>query len=654
MSAIDANPPAMGEDSALHERLARTWSRPRGLWGWIGTTDHKEIARRYIATAFIFFALAGVTALVMRLQLARPENGLIEADTYNQLFSMHGTVMMFLFAVPVMEAFGLYMMPLMLGSRSVAFPRLASYSYWLFLAGGVMLYTAFVLNVGPETGWFSYVPLASAEYSPGKRTDIWAQLVTFSEVSGIALAVSAVATILKMRAPGMTLARMPLFAWATLVTAFMIIFAMPAVMLATSFLISDRLIGTHFYNQAEGSDPLLWQHLFWFFGHPEVYIIFVPALGMVSEIVRTFARRTIFGYPLMVLALIGTGFLSFGLWVHHMFATGLPELGNSFYTAASMAIALPTGVQIFCWIATMWDGRVRFSTPMLYVIAFIVTLVLGGLTGVMVASVPLDLQLHDSYFVVAHFHYVLIGGGVFPLLGAVHYWFPKITGRMMSEAWGKVSFWLVVIGFHATFFPMHILGLTGMPRRVYSYPEETGWGALNLFSSISAFVIALGVLIFVINAVASWWRGRLAGPNPWDAPGLEWAIPSPPPHYNFAHAPYVESRDPLWRAKEEGLAVMGGLSVDTREVLVTSVGSAHPETREASPPSSLWPFIAAIATTILFIASIFNEWSLVWLSIPFAIALIGWFWPRPSHTENISAEMRAHDEPQAKIEAVTR
>src|SRR3569832_2245670 len=469
MSAAYQRKVGKAEAEALHAQLEATWATGKGLWARLPTVDHKIVGRRYIVTGMVFFVLAGVLALLMRAQLATPQSGLISADRYNQIFSMHGTTMMFLFAVPIMEAMGVYLVPLMCGTRNIAFPRLNAYSYWVYLIGGIMIWIAFLLNIGPETGWFSYVPLAGPEFSPGKRTDFWAQMITFTEVSALAVAAELIATILKQRAPGMTLARMPLFLWSMLVTSFMIIFAMPAVMLASSFLISDRLVGTQFYNPVEGGDPLLWQHLFWFFGHPEVYIIFVPALGMVSSIVGTFARRTIFAYPAMVMALIGNGLLAFGLWVHHMFATGLPRLGDSFYTAASMTIALPAGVQIFCWIATLWDGKPRFKMPLLFVLGFVVIFVLGGLTGVVLASVPLDLQLHDTYFVVAHFHYVLIGGAVFPLFGGFYYWFPKITGRMLNERAGVWNFWLFFVGFNTAFFPMHILGLIGMPRRVYTY-----------------------------------------------------------------------------------------------------------------------------------------------------------------------------------------
>jgi cytochrome c oxidase subunit 1 len=628
----DAFLPA-GAEGDLHERLSRTWATPPGLWGVLTTVDAKTIARRYIVTALVFFVLGGILAALMRLQLSRPEQGLIDPDRYNQIFSLHGTTMMFLFGVPVMEAIGLYLIPLMIGARTMTFPRLNAFSYWIYLAGGVMIFVAFVLNIGPEAGWFAYTPLSGPEYSAGKRTDFWAQMVTFTEVAGLAAAVNMVATILKHRAPGMSLARIPLFVWSELVTAFMIIFAMPAVMLATSFLISDRLVGTHFYNAGEGGDNLLYQHLFWFFGHPEVYIIFLPALGMVSQIVATFCRRTVFGYPVMVLALIATGFLSFGLWVHHMFATGLPRMGESFYTAASMSIALPSGLQIFCWIATLWDGKPRFATPLLFVVGFIVTFVLGGLTGVMLSSIPLDLQVHDTYFVVAHFHYVLIGGAVFPLLGGIYYWFPKLSGRMPNERWGKVSFWLIFLAFQVTFFPMHILGLLGMPRRVYTYPGNMGWDGLNLLSSLGALVLAAGVGIYLLNLILSARKGPLAGPNPWDAGTLEWATTSPPPPYNFAYVPVVEGREPLWETGDQGLAVMEGLRADIREVLITSAGDARPDITEGSAAPSIWPFLAAIATTGLFIGSIFDEWALVWGSIPVTITLIGWFWPKPDHSE---------------------
>src|SRR5436305_4144841 len=421
------------EDAELRERLAYTWGRRPGIIGWLSTVDHKEIGRRYIITAFVFLALGGLLAAIIRLQLARPESHVLGPDRYNQIFTTHGSNMMFLFAVPVMEAMAVYLVPLMVGTRNIAFPRLNAFSYWIYLAGGALLWIAFALDMGPDVGWFAYVPLSGPQYGAGKRADIWAQMITFTEVSALAVAVELVVTIFKQRAPGMSLDRMPLFVWSMLVTSFIIIMAMPAIMIASTSLILDRLVGTHFFNPAEGGDVLLWQHLFWFFGHPEVYIIFLPAAGMVSTMVATFARRPVFGYLALVMALIATGILAFGLWVHHMFVTGLPRLGESFFTASSMAIAIPAGIQVFCWLATLWDGKPVFKTPLLFVIGFVFTFVIGGLTGVMVASVPFDTQVLDTYFVVAHFHYVLIGGAVFPLLGATYYWFPKITGRMMGE-----------------------------------------------------------------------------------------------------------------------------------------------------------------------------------------------------------------------------
>jgi cytochrome c oxidase subunit 1 len=402
---------------------------------------------------------------------------------------------------------------------------------------------------------------------------------------------------------------------------------MPSVALASGMLLSDRLVGTQFYNPAEHGDPLLWQHLFWFFGHPEVYIIFLPATGFVSEIVATFSRRPVFGYPIVVLSLVGTGILAFGLWVHHMFATGLPRVGYSFYTAASMSVSIPTGLQIFCWLATMWDGRPRFPVPMLYVVGFIVTFVIGGLTGVMVAAVPLDLQLHDTYFVVAHFHYVLIGGAVFPLLGILTYWFPKFTGRMMNDTLGKVTFWMTFIGFHLTFFPMHWSGLLGMPRRVYTYPAGLGLELPNLISTIGAFVLGTAVVLFVLNGLVSLYRGAIAGPNPWGAASLEWATSSPPPVYNFAHIPVVESSTPFWDSDGE-LPVVTGLRVDEKEMLTTTVVAATPDLREPIPAASLWPLIAAIAVGIVFVASIFSPWALAIGLVPCGIAFTAWFWPK--------------------------
>src|SRR5215203_687451 len=518
-----------------HEReeLEQTWARPTGLRGWFTDTDHKAIALRYIVTAFIFFLLGGIEAALMRIQLAFPESHFLSPDQYNQIFTVHGTTMMFLFAVPIMTAFGIYFVPLMIGARDVAFPRLNVYGYFVYLIGGLLLYAAFFLNTGPDAGWFAYVPLAGPAYSPGKRVDIWAQMITFTEISALAGAVVVIGTAFKMRAPGMSLNRIPLFVWAQVVTAFMIIFAMPSVMLASSFLASDRLIDTHFFNPAEGGDAILYQHLFWFFGHPEVYIIFIPALGFISPIIITFARRKIFGHLPLVLSLISTGFIGFGLWVHHMFATPIPQMGQSFFTAASMMIAIPSGVQIFCWIATLWGSKLNLKTPMLFVLGFILIFVLGGLTGVMLASVPLDLQVHDTFFVVAHLHYVLIGGSVFPLMGALHYWFPKMTGRMLSETIGRWTVALLFIGFNLTFFPMHQLGMNGMPRRVYTYLPGMGWDTLNLAATIGAALMAAAVIVIVANTIYSMLHGEAASANPWQASTLEWSTSSPPPPSNF-------------------------------------------------------------------------------------------------------------------------
>jgi cytochrome c oxidase subunit 1 len=625
------------DPAAVHAELVRTWARPRGVWHWLRDVDHKAIGRRYIVTAFTFFGLAGLLAIVMRLQLFGPERHVVGPDLYDQIFTTHGSTMMFLFAVPVMQGFAIYLVPLMVGTRNLAFPRLNAYGYWVYLIGGVFLWVGFLTNTGPDAGWFSYVPLAGPEYAPGKRVDVWAQMITFTELGALAVAVNVVGTVLKLRAPGMSLDRIPLFVWAALITSVMVIFAMPAVMLSSSMLAMDRLVGTQFFNPAEGGDPLLWQHLFWFFAHPEVYIIFIPALGFISAIIAPMTRTRVIGHTAMVLSMTTTAFIGFGVWVHHMFATGLPQLGQSFFTAASLLITIPTGVQISLWLATIWRGRIRFTTPMLFVLGFLATFVIGGLTGIMLAAVPLDQQVHDTFFVVAHLHYVLIGGAVFPLVGAVYYWFPKMTGRMMSERVGKLSFALVFVGFHLTFFPMHQLGLDGMPRRMYTYDAASGWTQLNQVATVGAFVLGAGFLLTIINALAGLRRGAKAGDDPWQGPGLEWTTTSPPPSYGFAFLPTVRAGYAAWTSAADQ-PVVTGLRTDRCEVLVTRVMDADPDHRLPIASHSIWPFVAALGTGVTFIYGIFTPLGFVVGAVPVVIALVAWFWPKRPHTMEMLEE----------------
>ena len=608
-------------------QLERVWAEPRGFVGWFKAVHHTTIGMRYVTTAFCFFLIAGVLAGVMRLQLAFPEAHILSNDKYNQFFTMHGSTMMFLFAVPMMfEALSVYLIPLMVGARNIAFPRLNAYSYYLYLFGGIMFYIAFLSNTGADRGWFSYVPLAGPDFAPGKRADFWAQLITFTEVSALAVAVEILVTVFRLRAPGMSLNRIPIFVWGQVVVATMVIFSLPGVVLSSTMLLLDRTGGTQFFNPAVGGDVLLYQHLFWWFGHPEVYLIFIPGTAIVSTIITTFSRRHIFGYLALVLSLVATGFLAFGLWVHHMFATGIPQIAESYFTAASMMIAIPSGAQIFCWIATLATGRVVLKTPLWWVLGFFFTFIMGGMTGIFVASVPVDLQVHDTYFVVAHFHYVLIGGAVFPLFGALTYWFPKVTGRMLNEVLGQVSFWMFFIGFQITFFPMHLVGIRGMPRRVYTYPANMGWTTLNQIESIGYIFLFVSVLIFLWNVFQSRRTGELSGPNPWHAGTLEWATTSPPPKYNFLHLPTVNGREALWDAAPNQPIVVG-LDEDARSFLTTRSLDAEPDAKEEFPAPSIWPFLAALATTAAFVGSIFTPWGITIGAAPIAITMIGWFWP---------------------------
>jgi cytochrome c oxidase subunit I len=526
-----------------------TAAEAHGLRSWITTVDHKRIGILYGVTAFAFFLIGGLEALIIRLQLARPGNTVVGPDTFNALFTMHGTTMVFLAVMPFGAAFFNYMIPLMIGARDVAFPRLNALSYWIFLAGGLFLNASFLVGAPPNGGWFGYANLTSRQFSPGLNIDFWLLSLLVLGASSMLAAVNFIVTILNMRAPGMTLMRMPVFAWMTLVVQFLILLAFPPITVALIFLLFDRFFGTHFYDVAAGGDLHLWQHLFWIFGHPEVYILILPAFGIVSEVLPTFARKPLFGAPVVIYSGVLIGFFGFGVWSHHMFAAGMGPVADAAFSMATMLIAIPTGVKIFNWLATLWGGSIRGTTALHFAVGLIATFTIGGLSGVMHSSPPVDLQQTDSYFVVAHLHYVLIGGSLFGLLAGAYYWWPKITGRLLDERLGRVNFWTVFLGFNLAFFPQHYLGAMGMPRRIYTYPAASGWGLWNLVSTVGAFGLGLGVLLFLINAMRSLRSGRRAGPDPWDGRTLEWRTSSPPPPHDFDAIPPVYSRDTFWREK---------------------------------------------------------------------------------------------------------
>jgi cytochrome c oxidase subunit I len=559
---------------------------PTGLWSWITTVDHKRIGILYGATAFTFFLMGGIEALLLRIQLGTPNNTFLSPETYNELFTMHGTTMIFLAIMPLSAAFFNFIIPLQIGARDVAFPRLNAFSYWVFLLGGLFLNASWLFGAAPDTGWFGYANLTSKQYSPGLHVDFWMLGLQTLGVASLAAAVNFFTTVLNMRAPGMKLMRMPIFTWMSFITQVLLLLAFPVITVALILLMFDRFFGTNFYVPSAGGDPLLWQHLFWIFGHPEVYILILPAFGIVSEILPVFARKPLFGYAAMVFSGIFIAFLGFGVWAHHMFATGMGPIADTYFSLATMLIAIPTGVKIFNWLGTVWGGSIQYKTPVYFALGFVAMFIIGGLSGVMHGSPPADLQQTDTYFVVAHFHYVMFGGSIFGLTAGAYYWWPKMFGRVLDEGLGKLHFWLMLIGFNLTFFPMHILGLNGMPRRVYTYPEGLGFEELNLLETVAAFVLAASFAVFLYNIIKTWRGPRNAPADPWNAATLEWAIPSPPQEWNFAEIPVVHGRDPLWEAKRE----RGGPLPEPPRVSGAGIHMPNP---------SYWPLVTALGLSAM-------------------------------------------------------
>ncbi|MDQ1154172.1 cbb3-type cytochrome c oxidase subunit I [Brevundimonas sp. SORGH_AS_0993] len=619
------------------EQLEDVWCGPRKPWEWITAINNNFVGVYYVGAALLFFVLAGVLALLMRTQLALPMTGFLAQETYNQIFTMHGTVMMFLFAVPAVEALGVLLLPQMLGARDLPFPRLSAYAFWAYLVGGLCFFCSLFFGLAPNGGWFMYPPLTSMTYSPGINADFWLLGIGFIEISAIAGAIEIIVGVLKTRAPGMTLDKLPIFAWAMLIFACMIIIAFPSIILSTLLLELERALGWPFFDAAKGGDPMLWQHLFWFFGHPEVYIIFLPAAGAMSTLIPAVAQTRLVGYRLVVLAMLATGFISFGVWAHHMFTTGMPQISINYFSAASMAVSVPAGVQVFAWIATLAAGRMRFNTPGLFAVGGLVIFVMGGLTGVMVAMVPFDWQAHDSYFIVAHLHYVLIGGMVFPLFAAIYYWLPMSSARPLSERWGRWIFWLMFVGHNVTFLPMHLTGLMGMPRRVYNYLPDRGWDVPNMISTIGAFLFGLAVLLWVVDMVRNFrpFRETHAG-NVFGGPGLEWL---PSGRYALRSVPVVKSLYPVWdqpdlaRDVEAGRYFLPGAPRGERETMITSPISAEPQYLQRMPRPSSWYVWGAIFTAGFFLILTIQAYLASVISGVLALyCILKWCWglDRPS------------------------
>jgi cytochrome c oxidase subunit 1 len=608
-----------------HAGAAHT--EPTGIWSWITTVDHKRIGILYGVTSFLFFLVGGIEALLVRVQLAVPNNDFVGAELYNQLFTMHALTMIFLALMPLTAAFFNYLVPLQIGARDVAFPRLNALSYWIYLFGGIFFNVGFLLPLfgepaqSPNSGWFAYAPITTETFSPGLNMDFYVLGLQIVGLSSIIASLNFIITIVNLRAPGMRLMRMPIFTWMVLVTNVLIVTAMAVFTIAVTELMFDRIFGTNFFNVTKGADPLLWQHLFWIFGHPEVYILILPIMGMVSEVLPTFSRKPLFGYNVMVFSGILIGWLGWGVWSHHMFAVGLGPIADTFFALSTMLIAIPTGIKIFNWLFTMWGGAIRFTTAMNFAIAFIAMFTLGGISGVMHSVAPADLQQTDTYFVVAHLHYVFFGGTVLGLWAGMYYWYPKVFGRLLDERMGQAHFWLTFIGMNVTFFPMHFVGLYGMPRRIFTYADNMGWNTMNLVESIGSFILALGTLIFAVNLFTAWKRGKVAGPNPWGAASLEWSIPSPPPAYNFREIPIVRSRMPLWEGdptKEAGIP-HGRHEEDTEVATLAGKAvaeSTYPDDESKMsahdlgihlPPPSYWPVVLAGGITLTFAGLIFRQ-----------------------------------------------